>query len=91
MLAGVITAAPDRNAPRPPTTTGVDSCGISCKVRAALRAAILDARKDDRDLFRNQTHERAIMFHVGRRLAKAVGKWPGGWSVDLEYNRAGQE
>jgi hypothetical protein len=83
----MVSAALDTDAPRP-GTIGVDPVGTLGVVRAALRDAILDIWHDDRDLFRNQAHERTIMFHVGRRSAKTVGEWPGGWSVDLEYNRS---
>jgi hypothetical protein len=41
----------------------------------------------DRVLLTDATHERAIAFHIGRRLADTVDRWDGPWNVDLEYNR----
>jgi hypothetical protein len=38
-------------------------------------------------LIADQTHERAIMFHVGRHVAAQADAWGDVWSVDLEYNR----
>jgi len=56
-------------------------------VRQTLLQAILTTHNTDTRLFIDHTHERSIMFHVGRRLACEVDTWPGDWSVDLEYNR----
>jgi hypothetical protein len=60
-----------------------------CDVRGALQAAILATWCHDNELFLTQTHQRAIMFRVGLRLASTVAKWPVAWLVDLEYNRMG--
>jgi hypothetical protein len=85
----MVSAASDTYASHAPKRIGVDASATPGVVRAALRAAVLDTWDDDHDLFRNQAHERTIMFHVGRRLAKTVEDWPERWSVDLEYNRSG--
>jgi hypothetical protein len=56
-------------------------------LRAMLITAIRTTYVTERQLFDEQTHERSIMFHIGRRLAAEVES--AGWDrvVDLEYNR----
>jgi hypothetical protein len=45
---------------------------------------------DGEVLLRDRTHERSIMFHVGRHLAAEVDGWGDLRRVDLEYNRLHQ-
>ena len=56
-------------------------------IQSALLVAVQTAYEADSVLLADQTHERAILFHVGRHLASAVDKWAGPWTVDVEYNR----
>jgi hypothetical protein len=57
-------------------------------VRRVLANALCTTYRSDRWLFKEESHERAIMFHVGRHVADSVESWSGGWAVDLEYNRS---
>lgn len=56
-------------------------------LRHALWRAVRAVYDNDRLLVQDRTHERSVLFHIGRHLAATVDDWPGAWRVDLEYNR----
>src|SRR2546430_2445087 len=56
-------------------------------VASAVGEAVLSTYEEDRVLFHDRANERSILFHVGRRLGRAISGWSGNWWVDLEYNR----
>lgn len=62
--------------------------GISREaVKESLLQAVHRVYELDGVLLKELTHERSVMFHVGRHLAAEVDGWGDPWRVDLEYNR----
>lgn len=57
------------------------------EVERVLTEAVRVLYRDDGVLIDDQTHERSIVFQVGRYLAVHVDDWFGPWNVDVEYNR----
>jgi hypothetical protein len=59
-----------------------------CEIEASLRLAVRFLNTFARHVIERNASERAMVFHIARKLADCVEGWAYGLNVDVEYNRA---